>query len=70
MGGFGPNQEQLQKRKIKRLLEAGEKFGEEIKKHGVSSTALQMIQKRTNEEDTGNQNIKKKKLMNAKLHRS
>ena len=26
-----------------------------------------MIQKRTNEEDTGNQNIKKKKLMDAKL---
>ena len=32
MNGFGPNQEQLQKRKIERLLEAGEKFGEEIKK--------------------------------------
>ena len=26
-GGFGPNQEQIQKRKIERLLEAGEKFG-------------------------------------------
>ena len=33
MGGFGPNQEQIQKRKIERLLEAGEKFGKEIKKH-------------------------------------
>ena len=70
MGGFGPNKEQLRKIKIKRLLEAGEKFGEKIKKHGVSSTAAQMIQKRTNEEDTGNQNIKKKKLMDAKLHKS
>ena len=69
MGGFGPNQEQIQKRKIERLLEAGEKFGKEIKKHGVSLTASQTIQKRTNEEDTGNQNIKKKKLMDAKLHK-
>ena len=69
MGCFGPNQEQLQKRKIETLLEAGEIFGEEIKKHGVSSTAPQMIQKRTNEEDTGNQNIKKKKLMDVKLRK-
>ena len=69
MNGFGPNQEQLQKRKIERLLEAGEKYGEEIKKHGISSTAPQMIQKRTNEEDTGNQNIKKKKLIDPKLHK-
>ena len=54
MYGCIPNQEQLQKRKIERILEAGEKFGEEIKKHGVSSTAPQMIQKITNKEDTGN----------------
>ena len=69
MGGFGPNQEQFQKRKIKRLLEKGERFGKEIKKHEVSSTASQTIQKRTNQEDTSNQNIKKKKLMDAKLHK-
>ena len=69
MGGFGPNQEQIQKRKIERLLEAGEKFGKEIKKHGISSTASQSVQKRTKEEDTSNQNIKKKKLMDAKLHK-
>ena len=31
MGGFGPNQEQFQKIKIKRLLEKGERFGKEIK---------------------------------------
>ena len=43
-------------------MEAGEKFREATKKYGVSSTAAQMIQKRTNEEDTGNQNIKKKKV--------
>ena len=49
-GGCGPNQEQFQKRKIGRILEAGEKFGEEIKKHVVSSTAAHMIQKTTNEE--------------------
>ena len=45
------------------------KIGEEIKKNGVSSTAAQMTQKRTNEGDTGNENIKKKKLMGAKLHK-
>ena len=50
-------------------MEAGEKFGKEIKKHGISSTASQSVQKRTKEEDTSNQNIKKKKLMDAKLHK-
>lgn len=33
MGGFVPNQEQLQKRKLEKFLEKGEKFEEEIKKH-------------------------------------
>ena len=33
MGDLGPNQEQIQIRKIETLLEAEEKFGEEIKKH-------------------------------------
>ena len=50
-------------------MEAGKKFGEEIKNHGVSSTTAQMIQKRTNKEDTGDQNIKNKKLMDAKFHK-
>ena len=54
MSGFVPDQEQQQKRKIERLLEAREKFVEEIKKYEVSPTAAQMIQKITNEEDTSN----------------
>ena len=33
MGDLGRNQEQIQIRKIETLLEVGEKFGEEIKKH-------------------------------------
>ena len=33
MGGFVPNQEQLQKRKLEKFLETGKKFEEEIKKH-------------------------------------
>ena len=41
------------------LLVTGEKFGEEIKKYGVSSTATKIIQNRTNEEDTGNQKKRK-----------
>ena len=45
------------------------KIGEEIKNNGVPTTAAQMTQKRTNEDDTGNENIKKKKLMGAKLHK-
>lgn len=42
MGCFGPNQQQFQKRKIQRLLEAGEKFGEETKKYQISSTAVKI----------------------------
>ena len=53
MGGFVPNQEQLQKRKLEKFLEKGEKFEAEIKKHRLSSTAAKMIKKRTNKENTG-----------------
>lgn len=42
MGCFGPNQQQFQKSKIQRLLEAGEKFGEETKKYQISSTAVKI----------------------------
>lgn len=42
MGCFGPNQQQFQKRKIQRLLEAGEKFGEKTKKYLISSTAVKI----------------------------
>ena len=42
MGCFGPNQQQFQKRKIQRLLEAGEKFGEETKKYLISLTAVKI----------------------------
>lgn len=42
MGCFGPNQQQFQKRKIQRLLEAGENFREETKKYLISSTAVKI----------------------------